>query len=59
VARGYVVSRQAVYGWLGRYQSDGLTALADHSHRPGHQPRQLDAEIGALICQLRGAQPTS
>jgi transposase len=57
VARRYGVSRQAVYGWLGRYEHDGLAGLADHSHRPVHQPRQLDAEIEALICQLRGAHP--
>src|SRR5262245_8586576 len=57
VARRYGVSRQAVHGWLGRYESDGLTGLADHSHRPAHQPRQLDADIEALICQWRGAHP--
>ena len=57
VARRYGVSRQAVYGWLGRYESDGLTGLADHSHRPRSQPRQLDADIEALICQWRGAHP--
>ena len=55
VARRYGVSRQAVHGWLSRYEHDGLAGLADHSHRPAHQPRQLDAEIEALICQLRGA----
>jgi transposase InsO family protein len=57
VARRYGVSRQAVHGWLGRYERDGLAGLADHSHRPRFQPRQLDAEIEALVCQLRGAHP--
>jgi transposase InsO family protein len=57
VARRYGVSRQAVYGWLGRYECDGLTGLADHSHRPRFQPRQLGAETEALVCQLRGAHP--
>ena len=57
VARRYGVSRQAVHGWLGRYEREGLTGLADHSHRPAHQPRQLDAQIEALICQMRGAHP--
>ncbi len=57
VARRYGVSRQAVHGWLGRYESDGLAGLADHSHRPRYQPRQLDAGIEALICQWRGAHP--
>jgi transposase InsO family protein len=57
VARRYGVSRQAVHGWLGRYEREGPAGLADHSHRPRYQPRQLDAEIEALICQLRGAHP--
>jgi transposase InsO family protein len=57
VARRYGVSRQTVHGWLSRYERDGLTGLADHSHRPRYQPRQLDAEIEALICQLRTAHP--
>ena len=57
VARRYRVSRQAVHGWLGRYEREGLAGLADHSHRSRHQPRQLDAGIEALICQLRGSHP--
>jgi transposase InsO family protein len=57
VARRYGVSRQAVHGWLGRYEREGPAGLADHSHRPRYQPRQLDAGIEALVCQLRGAHP--
>ena len=57
VARRYGVSRQAVHGWLGRYERDGLAGLADHSHRPRFQPRQLDAGVEALICRLRGGHP--
>ena len=57
VARRYGVSRQAVHGWLSRYEHGGLAGLADHSHRPRFQPRQLNAEIEALICQLRGGHP--
>jgi transposase InsO family protein len=57
VARRYGVSRQAVHGWRVRYEREGLAGLADHSHRPHHQPRQLDAGIEAVICQLRGAHP--
>ncbi len=57
VARRYGVSRQAVHLWLGKYQREGLAGLADHSHRPRFQPRQLDAGIEAMICQLRGAHP--
>jgi transposase InsO family protein len=57
VARRYGVSRQAVHGWLGRYEREGLAGLADHSHRPAHQPRQLDAQVEALICRMRGSHP--
>jgi transposase InsO family protein len=57
VARRYGVSRQAVHLWLGKYHRDGLAGLADHSHRPHFQPRQLAADTEALICQLRGAHP--
>jgi transposase len=46
VARRYGVSRQAVHGWLGRYEQEGRAGLADHSHRPRYRPRKLDAEIG-------------
>ena len=51
VARRYGVSRQAVHLWLGKYRREGLTGLADHSHRPHFQPRQLSPDIEAMICQ--------
>ena len=57
VARRYGVSRQSVHSWLGRYRAGGLAALADHSHRPRFQPRQIDADVEAVICRLRGARP--
>jgi transposase InsO family protein len=57
VARRYGVSRQAVHLWLGKYKREGLAGLAEHSHRPRFQPRQLDAGIEAMICQLRNAHP--
>jgi transposase InsO family protein len=43
-------------GWAGMNEK-GVAGLADHSHRPACQPRQLDAEVEALICQLRGGHP--
>jgi len=57
VAGRYGVTRQAVHTWVVKYRMPGLAGLADHSHRPHFQPRQLAAEIEALICQLRGAHP--
>jgi transposase InsO family protein len=55
VAARYGVTRQAVHNWIGKYNTEGLAGLGDHSHRPLFQPRQLAADIEALICQLRGA----
>jgi transposase InsO family protein len=57
VAVRYGVSRQAVHSWLGKYQKGGLAGLADHSHRPHFQPRQIHADVEALISQLRSAHP--
>jgi transposase InsO family protein len=34
-----------------------LAGLADHSHRPHFQPRQIHADVEALISQLRGTHP--
>jgi len=57
VAGRYAVSRQSVHAWLSRYETDGLPGLADRSHRPQRQPRQIAVEVEALICQLRRAHP--
>jgi hypothetical protein len=40
-----------------RKLKDGLAGLADHSHRPHFQPRQIHADVEAVISQLRGAHP--
>lgn len=55
VAERYGVSRSSVHTWVNRYRAGGIAALADRSHRPHHQPRQLAADIEALICELRRA----
>jgi transposase-like protein len=57
VARRYGVSRQAVHGWLGRYEREGLAGLADHSHRPAC-PSASSAgcgDRGAALPVARGA----
>jgi transposase-like protein len=53
VADRYGVSRQAVHGWLRRYRTGGLEALADRSHRPRHCPHQMPAAVEARLCELR------
>jgi transposase-like protein len=45
VADRYGVSRQAVHGWLRRYRTGGLEALADRSHRPHSCPHQMTPEM--------------
>jgi transposase-like protein len=57
VAERYGVSRQAVHGWLRRWQAGGLEALADRSHRPDSCPHQMPAEVEARICELRRHHP--
>jgi transposase InsO family protein len=57
VARRYGVSRWSVHTWINHYEDGGLAALADRSHRPNRHPRQLAAEIEALVCEIRRAHP--
>jgi transposase InsO family protein len=57
VAERYGVSRQTVHGWLRRYATGGLDALADRSHRPRHCPHQMPAEVEARLCELRRHHP--
>jgi transposase InsO family protein len=57
VADRYGVSRQAVHGWLRRYRTGGLEALADRSHRPHSCPHQMPPEIEARLCELRRHHP--
>jgi Helix-turn-helix domain len=53
VAERYGVSRQTVLGWLRRYRSGGLEALANRSYRPPHCPHQMPAADEARLCGLR------
>jgi transposase-like protein len=55
VADRYGVSRKSVHAWVRRYEEFGLAGLADRSHRPHSQPRQVSAEVDAEICRLRTA----
>jgi transposase len=57
VADRYGVSRQTVHGWLGRYRTGGLEALADRSHRPCRCPHQMPATVEGRLCELRRHHP--
>jgi transposase len=51
--RYYGISRQCYYGWLRRYEADGLDGLKDRSSRPHHSPRMTQAEVIEKIVWLR------
>lgn len=53
----YGVSRQAVYSWKRRYEAEGVAGLVEKSRRPHRSPSRLDAEVEALVCELRRAHP--
>ena len=57
VAKRYGVVRQTVHGWLRKYATGGLAALADHSSRPATCPHQMDPVVEARIVELRRAHP--
>ena len=57
VARRVGVSRQSLHAWIARYEQGGLSALADRSHRPDSCPHQTDAQVEAMICEVRREHP--
>ena len=57
VAARLGVARQSVHNWIARYETGGLAALADRSHRPQSCPHQISPELEALICEIRRKHP--
>jgi transposase InsO family protein len=57
VAERFGVSRQSVHTWIKRYRAGGLAALADRSHRPVSCPQRTDAEVEAVVCEIRRMHP--
>src|ERR671913_2612558 len=51
--RYYGISRQCYYGWLRRYEADGLEGLKDRSSRPHRSPNVTQAEVIEKIVWLR------
>jgi transposase InsO family protein len=50
--RYYGISRQCYYGWLRRYEADGLDGLKDRSSRPHNSPNVTQAEVIEKILWL-------
>ncbi|MBB4935460.1 transposase [Lipingzhangella halophila] len=57
VAARYGTSRQSLHTWRRRFEWEGRSGLVDRSRRPLTSPGRLDAEVEALICQLRRRHP--
>jgi transposase InsO family protein len=57
VAAKLGVSRQSLYRWMARYETGGIEALADRSHRPKTVPHQMPAELEARVLELRRQRP--
>jgi transposase InsO family protein len=57
VAERYGTTRQSLHAWRKRFEAEGMPGLADRSRRPRSSPSRVDAEVEALICQLRREHP--
>jgi transposase len=51
--RYYRIRRPCYYGWLRRFEADGLEGLKDRSQRPHHSPRATKTDIVEKIIWLR------
>ena len=57
VARRFDVSRQAVHRWLRWYEAQGLSGLADRSHRPPRCAHQMPAAVEAQVLEMSRVNP--
>jgi transposase len=53
----FEISRPTGYGWLKRYQQQGVAGLKELSRRPHHSPNQMQAEIQQRVVELRQQRP--
>jgi transposase len=50
--RYYGISRQTYYGWLRRYETEGVDGLRDRSRRPRTSPNATRPEVIEKITHL-------
>ena len=53
VANRFGVSRQSVHSWLLRYELEGMTGLAERSHRPQRCEHQMSSQVQVRVIELR------
>jgi len=57
VAAAIGVSRVSVHSWLRRYLTEGVSGLADRSHRPRSSPHQVVDQVAVLVTEVRRRHP--
>jgi putative transposase len=53
IAERYEVSRQTVYDWKKRYQTEGAAGLKDHSRRPHRSPSRTEESLERRLIEER------
>jgi transposase InsO family protein len=51
------ISRPTGYGWLKRYQAEGIGGVREISRRPHHSPQRTVAELEQRVVELRRERP--
>jgi transposase InsO family protein len=57
VAAAVGVSRQTLHAWVMRYLLDGVSGLADRSHRPASCPHETPESVRVRVAELRRQHP--
>ncbi|BCJ29585.1 IS481 family transposase [Actinocatenispora sera] len=57
IAASVGVSRQTVHVWVGRYLAEGVSGLADRSHRPVSCPHRVGPDVEVVVAEMRRAHP--
>ncbi len=57
LCRRFSISRRVGYKWLGRYEAEGESGLAERSRRPRRSPQPPPEAMEAKVLELRQAHP--
>ena len=58
LCRRFGISRKTGYKWIERYETIGVTGLADRSRRPNSCPHKTETEVVEAILNARKRHPT-
>jgi putative transposase len=57
LCRGFGISRQTGYTWVGRYEAEGLAGLQDRSRAPHTHPNEVEEGVERQILGVRAKYP--